>query len=181
MPCYNAVGTLTAALAVGVAVSDAASWSTSKARARLSIAPGEICQLCLGLYAWEREVQKGEDRAKRCPSLSQKKAHTGVFTGVGFESADFRISFLDALLSDVLHESLLVDPKRHHLRGEIAWHFGGGLPISAERSGQPRWGHVNATALHQPDTTQSVSLHDDLTVVCDQLVGVLGAALDHLE
>jgi len=77
-------------------------------------------------------VQKGEDRAKCCPSLSQKKAHTGVFTGVGFESADLRISILDVLLSDVLHESLLVDAKRHHLRSEIAWHFGGGLPIATE-------------------------------------------------
>ena len=85
------------------------------------------------------------------------------------------------LLSDVLHERLLVDPERHHLRSEIAWHFGGGLPISAERSGQPRRRRVNATAFHQPDTTQGVSLHDDLTVACDQLVGVLGAALDHLE
>ena len=139
MLCRNQAGTGTAARAVGVAVKDGASWSASKARTRSLIAPGEICQLCL-----VRSAPLGEERAERggqSKALSfpfAKKAHTGVLTGVGFESADFRISFLDALLSDVLHESLLVDPKRHHLRGEIAWHFGGGLPISAERSGQPR-------------------------------------------
>ena len=80
-------------------------------------------------------MQKGEDRAKRCPSLSEKKAHTGKNTGVGFESADLRISFLDVLLSNVLHESLLVDPKRHHVRFEIIGHLGGGLPVPTERSG----------------------------------------------
>ena len=87
------------------------------------------------LLPWERKVQKGEDRAKRCRSLSQKKPTPAFLPVWASVSADFRISFLDVLLSDVLHESLLVDPKRHHLRGEIAWHLGGRLPISAERSG----------------------------------------------
>ena len=106
MLCYSHARTGNAARAVGVAVNDAASWSASKARTRSSIASGEICQLCLG-----KSVPLGE------------------------ELADFRISFLDVLLSDILHESLLVDPKRHHLWSEIAWHFAGGLPISTERSG----------------------------------------------
>ena len=39
---------------------------------------------------------------------------------LGEEVADFRISFLDVLFSDALHESLRVDPKRHHLRSELA-------------------------------------------------------------
>jgi len=88
----------------------------------------------LGLYPWERKVQKGEDRAKRCPSFRKKSPHRR-FASVGLKLADFGISFLDALLSDVLRESLLVDPKRHHLRSEIAWHFGGGLPVPTERRG----------------------------------------------
>jgi len=40
---------------------------------------------------------------------------------------------------------------------------------------------MNATALHQPNAPERVSLHGDLAVLGDELLGVLGAALDHLE
>jgi len=50
----------------------------------------------------------------------------------GSDLADFGLSFLDALLSDVLHKRLFVNAKRQHLRRQVTRHVTRGLPIILE-------------------------------------------------